>query len=75
VDRISGWWIVYFSFYFGIRLGLSECLHPSRQGPFLINAVMFYAPKSLALGGVHLKMLGSVPRGAWGYLATGGVLH
>lgn len=35
-----------------------------------INAVMFYAPKFLALGGVHLKMLGSVAVMFWNFVTT-----
>ena len=35
-----------------------------------INAVMFYAPKFLALGGVQLKMLGSVAVMFWNFVTT-----
>lgn len=35
-----------------------------------INAVMFYAPKFLALGGVELKMLGSVCVMFWNFITT-----
>ncbi len=42
-----------------IRNGLNRVLLSAQQATG-INAVMFYAPKFLALGGVQLKMLGSV---------------
>ena len=42
----------------------APCMHP------VLPAVMFYAPKFLALGGVQLKMLGSVAVMFWNFVTT-----
>jgi SP family galactose:H+ symporter-like MFS transporter len=58
--------------------GMSHCLRPIVTGLLLglamqgtgINAVMFYAPRFMAMGGVHEKMAGAVIIMGWNLLTA-----